>query len=209
MNFCLKLFLATSCYLPLYIIILIRNIHYVFNEYDLSHDFIAQSEGIKYNFGVGALVFLLAILGVWGIIQFRDVMLDSQKRASEIVKLEDAENITDRNFFTYFSFFVVAFISVDPVDPQKIIDLIILSLVLVTSVIVYIRNSLYFLNPVLNVLGYRSYRMTYRRYHSDTLMSNKSTIDVFSKLDLKREIGSDVFIDYSESDFSVCRKMNV
>ena len=88
------------------------------------------------------------------------IMNSGKKLSKEVVVLEKAENITADYYFTYFSLFVISFFSVDPTVPK---DVLIFSFLMVLIIWVYIVNEMYFVNPVLNILRYKSFSIVYHK----------------------------------------------
>ena len=68
------------------------------------------------------------------------------------------ENITDEHFLGYFSLFVFFAI---PLEFEKVSVFCVIFVILIFIGIVYINNSLYYINPLLNILGYNFYDITY------------------------------------------------
>ena len=106
---------------------------------------------------------------------------------------------------TYFSLFVISFFSV---DPTKIKDILIFTFLMVLIVWVYVANEMYFVNPVLNIVGYKSFAIVYYKNSSSKGLEEKEQqkyeIKVFSKKPLNRMIGKKFFVTFSPHDFSVC-----
>jgi hypothetical protein len=67
---------------------------------------------------------------------------------------------------------------------------------------------MYFVNPVLNILGYKSFSISYHKnafvYETDEKESQIFEVKVFSKEHLNRMTGEKLFITFSPHDFSVC-----
>ena len=76
---------------------------------------------------------------------------------SHIVKIKSAEDITDQYFLQYFSLFVLFAV---PLDISYFNEFCIYILVLLFIGIVYIKCGTYYINPLLNILGYRFYNVT-------------------------------------------------
>ena len=100
------------------------------------------------------------MVGIVGIVRFHRKFLKAKKLSKEVVVLVKAENITADYYFTYFSLFVISFFSVDPTVPK---DVLIFSFLMVLIIWVYIVNEMYFVNPVLNILRYKSFSIVYHK----------------------------------------------
>ena len=73
---------------------------------------------------------------------------------------------------------------------------------------VYVTNEMYFVNPVLNIMGYKSFSVSYCKNISVKNTAEKDAqtfeIKVFSKESLNRMTGKTFFLTFSPHDFSVC-----
>ena len=116
-----------------------------------------------------------------------------------------AENITADYYFTYFSLFVISFFGV---DPTKCKDILVFSFLMVLIIWVYVANDMFFVNPVLNICGYKSFQITYTNSNTTSMATDSEQqlfeIRVFSREHLNRKIGEKVYVTYSPHDFSVC-----
>lgn len=73
---------------------------------------------------------------------------------------------------------------------------------------VYIVNEMYFVNPVLNILRYKSFSIVYHKNlkleEDDEKEIEEFEIKVFSRVPLNRMMGEKFFVTFSQHDFSVC-----
>ena len=145
------------------------------------------------------------MVGIVGIVRFHRKFLKAKKLSKEVVVLVKAENITADYYFTYFSLFVISFFSVDPTVPK---DVLIFSFLMVLIIWVYIVNEMYFVNPVLNILRYKSFSIVYHKNlkleEDDEKEIEELEIKVFSRVPLNRMMGEKLFVTFSQHDFSVC-----
>ena len=145
------------------------------------------------------------MVGIVGIVRFHRKFLKAKKLSKEVVVLVKAENITADYYFTYFSLFVISFFSVDPTVPK---DVLIFSFLMVLIIWVYIVNEMYFVNPVLNILSYKSFSIVYNKNlkleEDDEKEIEEFEIKVFSRVPLNRMMGEKLFVTFSQHDFSVC-----
>lgn len=145
MTFIKNLLLYISAFMPMYILILIKLIVEIIND------------NLHFNvLNTLNLVTLLSliVLGIIGLVW--NIWLEKDK-AKEI-KILDKKNITDQHFLGYFSLFVFFAI---PLDLTNMSNYCIYVAILILIGIVYINNSLYYINPLLNILGYNFYNITY------------------------------------------------
>lgn len=205
-----KLPLAISCFMPLYIVFLVQNGIKTFCAYlpiipqKLWINILNQKCEFYYNAILSVLWIVLITMSIIGIIRFIRSFLRSQKCSKESIVLRRAENITADYYFTYFSLFVLSFFSV---DTTQIKEFLLFAFLMVLIIVVYIKNDMFFVNPVLNLLGYKSYSITYTKAAVQEAPEQSQTyeIRVFSKDTLNRHLKQTCFVVYSEFDFSVCR----
>ena len=210
-----KLALAISCFLPLFLIFGIENfcaarcLFAPIENKNLLQELLHQSEYFVLNAGLFTMWLVLFLVGVSGIVCFRKRFLKAEQLSKETVIVTKAENITADYYFTYFSLFVISFFSV---DPTKIKDILIFTFLMVLIVWVYVANEMYFVNPVLNIVGYKSFAIVYHKNSSSKGLEEKEQqkyeIKVFSKKPLNRMIGKKFFVTFSPHDFSVCNPVS-
>lgn len=126
--------------------------------------------------------------------------------SKETIILTKAENITADYYFTYFSLFVISFFGV---DPTKLKDVLILSVLMVLIIWVYMANEMYFVNPVLNIVGYKAFSIVYHKSTSAKRLDDDKSlqsfeIKVFSREPLNRMTREKLFVTFSPHDFSIC-----
>ena len=145
MNFLKNLLLYISAFMPMYILIFIKLVVEIVNS-NLSFNVLNTL-----NFITLVMLIALGVLGLFWNIKF------NKEKSIEIVILSK-ENITDQHFLGYFSLFVFFAI---PLDLAIMSNFFIYVAILILIGIVYINNSLYYINPLLNILGYNFYNITY------------------------------------------------
>lgn len=210
-----KLALAISCFLPLFLILGIesffaaRCLYVPVENQNLLKGLVHQSEHFKFNVSLFLIWFLLFWIGVSGIVYFCKRFLKAEQLSKETVIITKAENITPDYYFTYFSLFVISFFSIDPTKDK---DFLIFAFLMVLIVWVYVANDMYFVNPVLNIMGYKSFTIVYYKYSHGKDQKEKEQqkfeIKVFSRKPLNRMIGEKFFVTFSPHDFSVCNPVS-
>ena len=144
-KFLKNLLLYISAFVPMYFLVLLKLIVEIMNG------------NLTFN-ALNTINFILLILlissGVFGLIF--NVWLNREE-TKEIVVLKK-ENITDEHFLGYFSLFVFFAI---PLEFERVSVFCVIFVILIFIGIVYINNSLYYINPLLNILGYNFYDITY------------------------------------------------
>lgn len=136
-----NILLYLSAFLPMYLLILLRQVIDLINH-NLSFNIL---NGLSL-----ALLVVLMILGGLGLF----FNIKKNISPSKEVLILSSKNITDQHFLGYFSLFVlfalqlnIAFLS----------DFFLFIVITIFIGIVYIKNSLYYINPLLNLLGYSFY----------------------------------------------------
>ena len=140
-----NLLLYISAFMPMYFLVLLKLVVELINH-NLSFNVLNTIN----------LVTLLILLGlsVWGLLWNVRYNHDVSKEITILSK----HNITDQHFLGYFSLFVFFAI---PLDLSLVSAFCIYVAILIMIGIVYINNSLYYINPFLNLLGYNFYDITY------------------------------------------------
>ena len=146
MNFLKNLFLYISAFVPMYILIFVKLIVEIFN--DNLHFNVLNT----LNF---VTLLLLIILGGAGLLW--NIKFSNEKSVQ--IEIVSKTNITDKHFLGYFSLFVFFAI---PLDLSLVSAYCVYVLVIVMIGIVYINNSLYYINPLLNLLGFNFYDIKYQ-----------------------------------------------
>lgn len=206
-----KFALALSCFLPLFFIFGIENFYAAIDAFSSIDNIsiwkvlIFQNRTFYFNAALFVIWLIVLIIGTFGIVRFRKTFLKSQKLSKETVIVTKAENITSEYYFTYFSLFVISFFSV---DPTQLKDVLIFAFIMLLIIWVYIANDMYFVNPVLNILRYKSFVITYHKYSSENKTDEKEVksfeIKVFTRESLNRKTTEKFFVTFSPHDFSVC-----
>lgn len=200
MNKLEKICLAISCFSPLYVILAIKNGVAICKTIS---DYCSKKPTIAFNATMLAIWFGLMVLSFFALFAFKKKFLEAQKSTKERVMVVSADNITSDHYFTYFSVFVLTFFAV---DPTNLLDIVILGLLMLLIVVVYVKNEMWFINPVLNLFGYKSFRIRYRKESFGESEGEIGEINVFSKDNLSKMAGEKALISFSHYDFSVCHK---
>lgn len=140
-----KIVLFISAFVPMYVLFLVNLIVELINE--------------NLTLNVTNLIVLvgLAVLMLIGIIGLF-VIISSKNHKSENIKVIKKQNLTDQHFLNYFSLFVLLALTF---DLSKVCFVCVFIIILVFIGIVYIKNNIYYVNPLLNILGYSFYDITY------------------------------------------------
>ena len=222
MNKIFKFCLSLSCFIPLYIILSIKNIrkivdvyqNIVSNENDAG---ISLVQDLRYNLYLLFVWIVLIFLASIGLIWFKKTFLKNKKAAKRKINITSVKNITAEYYFTYFSLFVLTFFTIDLTSSEDYLNMIIILLLLILMIWVYLKNDMFFINPILNIIGYKSYLITYNRNTenqnintSEDLLEEKKDkqfeVRVFSKENIESGTHDNWLISLSEYDFSICYK---
>lgn len=152
-----NLLLYLSAFVPMYVLVFVKLVIEIANN-NLSFT-------VLNTINMTTLLLLIAAgcVGLFYSIHF------SKGRAIK-VEIISKKNITDQHFLGYFSLFVFFAI---PLDLSLVSAYCVYVLVLVMIGIVYINNSLYYINPLLNLLGYNFYDIEYKEEGSEEIKQAK------------------------------------
>lgn len=152
-----KIFLYISCFIPLYFLIIVKELVEIINT-NLSFNIT--------NTIMLAINFLLILVGVYGVV-FQHKKVEYQR-----VEIVEYQNQTCQNFLPYFALFVLFAIAF---ELEFVSMALVYVLVLVMLGIVYVKNNMFYINPFLNILGFSVYEITYK--NDDKIITEK----IFSK----------------------------
>lgn len=141
-----KILLFLSAFVPMYALVIIKM-------------FIDVAEGEERAtimlIVVMIVVALLLSLGVIGI----TYVFCSKKISRTTIKITNVNNVTGQYFFGYFSLFVLLAVHL---ELYSVCDIMVFFIINIVITIVYIHSNLYYINPLLNVMGYNIYKVTYK-----------------------------------------------
>ena len=136
--------LFLSAFVPMFVLILLRLVIDMINH--------NLSLNILNTLNLLTLIFLI-ITGIVGL----KWNISSTQSAKQILILS-GKNITDEHFFGYFSLFVLFALQL---DLSLISGYCCFVIIMIFIGIVYIKNTLYYINPLLNILGYNFYEINF------------------------------------------------
>ncbi len=140
-----KIILFISAFVPMYILFLINLIMELINN-NLTLNIT--------NTCVLIGLIMLTLIGTIGLILIIKVGNDKYKT----ITITSKKNITDQHFLNYFSLFVLLALTF---DLSKICFVCVFVVILIFIGIVYIKNNIFYVNPLLNILGYSFYDISY------------------------------------------------
>lgn len=68
-------------------------------------------------------------------------------------------------------------------------------------IIVYLQNDMYFINPILNLIGYKSFKISYSKLNDSEKIYN---VRIFSTANLCKAKVEKYYLSYSPHDFTIC-----
>ena len=138
--------LYLSAFMPMYFLIFIKHLLDIIN---------GKIERNILSIIVCVSLLCALALGALGLFLEMFKRKDSERKVIIITKT----NITDEHFLGYFSLFVLFSISF---DLSKVSMFVVFVVVLIMIGIVYVKNKLFYINPLLNILGYNFYDVSYK-----------------------------------------------
>lgn len=139
------IFLYFSAFIPMYALLILQILIEILNH-NLTFDVI--------NTIILILFSILIVLGVIGLVW--NLKWDKSKTTE--IKILSSTNITDQHFFGYMSIFILFTLSFDISNMSMFISTLI---ILAIIGVVYIHNKIFYINPLLNILGYSFYEIQY------------------------------------------------
>jgi len=101
---------------------------------------------------IALIIFM--VIGVVGLL----FIINYKNNAYDTITIIEKQNLTDQHFLNYFSLFVLLALTF---DLSKICFVCVFVVLQVFIGIVYIKNNIFYVNPLLNILGYSFYDIVY------------------------------------------------
>lgn len=130
------------------------------------------NDNLHFNITNTCVLIVLIVLTLIGLLGLLWIIKNNHSDGKNIVVVS-MKNLTDQHFLNYFSLFVLLALTF---DLSKICFICVFVIILVFIGIVYIRNNIFYINPLLNILGYSFYDI---QYMSDD--GKKQEIRIFHK----------------------------
>lgn len=176
-----KICLYLSAFIPLYILLIIKIAVQIINK-NLSINIL--------NTCLLSVLCLLIGLGILGLLLCTTTAKKTQ------IYITNSTNITEKHFLGYFSLFVLFALGY---EIEYVYMAIIFALIIIFVGIVYIRNNLFYINPLLNILGFSFYKIDYKINNDSNIYT--STVFYFGKLD----INNTYFADLTDYNFNLIK----
>ena len=140
-----KVVLYISAFVPMYILFLLNLIMELVNK------------NLSFNITNSCVLIGLIVLTLIGTVGLM-IIINNKKIEYEEIKIVSKKNLTDQHFLNYFSLFVLLALAF---DLSKISFVSVFVVILIFIGIVYIKNNIFYINPLLNIMGYSFYDITY------------------------------------------------
>lgn len=179
-----KVLLYFSAFVPMYLLILTKFVFGIIGK-SIEIDLLSIL-----NLAVYSTLIIAGVIGViWNTIcnkaEFHKIVLTSK------------QNLTDQHFLGYFSIFVLFALAFELTN----LSMFTVSLGIIVFVgIVYINNEMFYINPLLNVLGFNFFEIKYKKVGEEKERSSK----MFYRGEPK--IGKTYFLKKENSNFSFVQK---
>lgn len=109
---------------------------------------------------------LLIIFGIVG--YFWNTKFNKEQSVNIVITKK--QNITDQHFLGYFSLFVFFALTFELTK----VSMFVISIIIIVFIgIVYVNNKMFYINPLLNLLGYNFYEISYHKEDKDTIKQAK------------------------------------
>jgi len=110
---------------------------------------------------ISILALLLFIGFVGCCLITKEDMKPSKHHTGEIYNVDKIHDMTGEQYLTQYSLFILTAFAIPLKLP--IVDVVMLLFVELTLLVVYVTNSMYYINPVLSLMQYKIYRVECRR----------------------------------------------
>jgi len=137
--------LFISAFVPMYILFLINLLVELLNS-NLTLNIL--------NTLVLCSLIVLIVIGVGGLL----IVINFDGEKYEEIEIVGKQNITDQHFLNYFSLFVLLALTF---DLSKVCFVCVFIVILFFIGVVYIKNNIFYVNPLLNIMGYSFYDIVY------------------------------------------------
>ncbi len=173
-----RLILFFSSYIPLYILLIIKNI---LERCTIRGKIIIPNAKLKeihlFDEVNDYAIVILALLSIGSLIYL--ITLKSKKEDThyyEVVKLEDQ---TGNIYFNYISLYLLSCLGL---TLNRIVDVFVLCFLMLLIGYIYVSNHMTYMNPMLQILGYKIYegellsKSTNKKFHSIIIARKKTQI---------------------------------
>jgi len=151
-----KIGLFLSSFVPLFFLIIIKEIIDIINR------------NLSFNFLNTTLLLIVVFCFIFGLYTLLKNLKECKNCDLKKILILKKKNTTDEHFLGYFSLFVLFAVSFEiELYSMAMVFFVVLAMI----GIVYIKNDMYYINPLLNLLGYSFYKIKYK-YKENTYEKN-------------------------------------
>jgi len=143
----IKIILFISAFVPMYILFLCNLLVELINQ------------NLHFNITNIIVLISLILLILIGAIGLLFILRNKGNKVCESIQVVSKKNLTDQHFLNYFSLFVLLALTF---DLSKISFICVFIIILIFIGVVYIKNNIFYINPLLNIMGYSFYDITYK-----------------------------------------------
>lgn len=173
-NFKSKVFLFCSSYAPLFLIMLILNYNTIIKNildcislFDKGHAYSMMDLLLVIKILIHPVTILLILLFIG--ICFLLYLLNKHKQLTQDkIEIFEIENVTSESM-TYIITYLVPFLSL---NLNSTINLYCIIVLVVTIGIIYINSDMLYINPLLNMLGYKTFKISGKILNRDKKVKN-------------------------------------
>ena len=177
-----KILLYISAFIPLYALLLTKIAIELINN------------NIKFNILNTLMMLFLCIFAILGVI---GVVLNIKIKPKTHITITSAVNITEKHFLGYFSLFVLFALTF---QIELICMAVVFILILIMIGVVYIKNNLFYINPLLNIIGFSFYSITYKTKNSNEIKN--AIVMSYGKLNNNTK----VFANITDYNFNIVKR---
>ncbi|MBE7082290.1 MAG: hypothetical protein E7378_01235 [Clostridiales bacterium] len=149
--------LFLSSFAPLFVLLILKILIEIINQ------------NWSFNFLNCTLLVILISAMTFGIITLFKTVKSLKATKGQRVKVTTKQNLTDQHFLGYFSLFVLFAVSF---EIEMYSMAIIFFVVMFMIGVVYIKNDMYYINPLLNIFGYSFYKVVYINSNNQEKQAN-------------------------------------
>lgn len=197
MNIFKRIGLFLSSFAPLFFLLIIKEVIEIINQ------------NWSLNFLNSSLISILFFSLCYGLISFYIIIKEINTISDQEIIIKNKTNITDDHFLGYFSLFVLFAISFE-IEMYSMACVFFIVLALIG--IVYVKNDMYYINPLINILGFSFYDIEYTCANSPRVYKKrvfyKGQLCVDEKYFLKDKYSNFIFLTKKTSKRAknICKK---
>jgi hypothetical protein len=175
-----KLMLFISSYVPLYALLILKNI---FERITNGGHFVNVAQRFKSEIWFDEVndwaVCVLALLIVVSVVYLKRILRRDASSKKYLIK-----EVSDETGNYYFNYVSICFLSCIGLSLNSIVDCFVFLFVMIIMGYIYINNNLMYLNPVAYIMGYKVYRCTLDSVNTND-KSFKSIVFAPKKIEVK------------------------